>query len=79
MANHLPASTSTAADALLFPSEAAERLRTPEATLAYWRHIGVGPTWAKVGRRVVYRQSDLESWLEAQFAANGSQPGGLTA
>ena len=50
---------------LLDTPEAAAVLRTPAATLAYWRHIGYGPAFAKVGRRVFYRRGDLELWLEA--------------
>lgn len=43
-------------------------LGTPLGTLAYWRHIGEGPPWAKLGRRVVYRRSDVKAWVDAQFA-----------
>jgi DNA-binding transcriptional MerR regulator len=46
--------------------EAAERLRTPAATLRYWRHVGIGPKSFKIGRRVVYRRDDLEAWVETQ-------------
>ena len=39
-------------------------------TLAYWRQIGCGPSWARLGKRIVYRQSDVDAWIEAQFAAS---------
>lgn len=53
---------------LLTTEETAELTRTPSGTLAYWRHVGgVGPKWAKLGRRVVYRRADVESWIEEQF------------
>ena len=56
-------------DRLLMLEEVAERLRVPEATLRFWRHKGdTGPRSAKIGRRVVYRESDVNAWLEAQFA-----------
>lgn len=55
---------------LLTISEAAERLRTPPSTLRYWRLRGdSGPASFRVGRRVVYRESAVESWLTAQEAA----------
>lgn len=36
-------------------------------TLAYWRHIGTGPRWGKLGRRVVYTRSSVLAWIEEQF------------
>jgi len=59
--------------ALLTLSEAAEYLRTNEATMRYWRHIGEGPRSAKLGRRVVYRKEDVDAWIEAQFDAEENQ------
>lgn len=53
--------------ALLDPHEVADELRVPYSTLAYWRHIGKGPRWAKVGRRVVYRREDVVAWIGEQF------------
>lgn len=38
--------------------------------LAQWRHKGVGPAYYKIGRKVIYRGSDLNSWL----AANRVEP-----
>lgn len=39
-----------------------------ENTLAYWRHMGTGPKcWAKIGRRVCYRESGIIAWIDAQF------------
>ena len=57
---------------LLNPTEAAETIKSTPSTLAYWRHIGTGPKYAKVGRRVVYRRTDLEAWLDEQFAKAAS-------
>jgi len=56
-------------DPLLTTAEVSERLRTPVATLRYWRHIGTGPTSARLGRRVLYREVDVEKWLHDQFEA----------
>lgn len=38
--------------------------------LAQWRHKGVGPAYYKIGRKVIYRGSDLNAWL----AANRVEP-----
>ena len=54
------------APVLLTVAEAAEFLRTPVATLRYWRHLGIGPTGFRLGRRVVYSRADLISWLAQQ-------------
>ena len=50
-------------DQLLTLSEAADILRTPVATLRYWRHLGIGPDGFRVGRRVMYRIEDLDRWI----------------
>ena len=37
------------------------------STLATWRHEGRGPAFIKIsGKRVAYRGSDLNAWLEAR-------------
>lgn len=57
------------ADKLLTVSEVAEMTRLSAATLRYFRHEGTkGPKSAKLGRRVVYRESDVLAWIEAAFA-----------
>ena len=30
--------------------------------LARWRHINVGPAYYKLGRKIIYRGSDLNAW-----------------
>jgi DNA-binding transcriptional MerR regulator len=54
-------------DALLTGPEVAERLRVPEATLRFWRHKSKGPKGARIGARVVYRESDVERFITEQF------------
>ena len=49
--------------------EAAAYLRTPIATLRYWRHVGSGPHGFRVGRWVVFRRVDLDQWLTQQLHA----------
>ena len=57
------------ADKLLTVSEVAEMTRLSAATLRYFRHEGTkGPKSAKLGRRVVYRESDVLAWIEAAFS-----------
>lgn len=34
--------------------------------LAQWRHKGRGPTYYKLGRKIIYLGSDLNAWVEAQ-------------
>lgn len=54
---------------LMRPAEVAEMTGIPSGTLAYWRHVGSGPRWAKLGRRVCYRRADVEKWIEDAFDA----------
>ena len=58
---------------LITITEASARLRTPAATLRYWRHLGTGPKSFKIGRRVVYRRADLEAWIESQRVATADR------
>jgi hypothetical protein len=57
---------------LLTKEEVAEQLRRPPATLAFWRSKGLGPRSAKICGRVVYRQSDVERWIDEQFVVSGA-------
>lgn len=34
-------------------------------TIQWWRAKGRGPRYIKIGRRVVYRRCDLESYIKA--------------
>jgi hypothetical protein len=52
-------------DELLDEAEASVYIRTPAATLQWWRHKGRGPTYLKVGRRIFYRSSHLDAFLTA--------------
>lgn len=59
--------------ALLTTAEASAVLRTPVATLRYWRHVGTGPKSFTLGaRKVFYKRSDLDAWIEQQYAAGVS-------
>lgn len=49
--------------------ERAKREKLPPATLAQWGSQGKGPKYAKFGRHVRYRLSDVIAWENAQFGA----------
>jgi predicted DNA-binding transcriptional regulator AlpA len=54
-------------DRLLRPDEAGERLSGISAkTLERWRAEGYGPDYVRVGRRILYRSSALDAWVDAQ-------------
>jgi predicted DNA-binding transcriptional regulator AlpA len=55
-------------DRLLTSEEVAERLRRPVATVRFWRSTGKGPKGGNIGGHVLYRESDVEAWIEAEFA-----------
>ncbi len=59
-------------DQLLTLDEVATMTRLPVATLRYFRHRKVGPRSGKLGRRVVYRKSDVLAWIDAQFEYDGN-------
>lgn len=52
--------------------ELADYLRTNVGRLAKMRHTGEGPRFIKDGRRVLYRWSDVEAWLEASTRLKAS-------
>lgn len=52
-------------DPLYPPEMASGYLHTPPATLSWWRHIGRGPNYVKLGKRVFYRRSALDAFLNA--------------
>lgn len=56
---------------LLFIEETSEMTRLSENTLRFMRHQGRGPKSAKLGRRIVYRESDVQAWIDEQFADVG--------
>ena len=34
--------------------------------LAQWRHKNMGPAFYRLGRKILYRGTDLNAWAEAQ-------------
>lgn len=58
---------------LLLLPEVATMTRLSEDTMRWLRHTGAGPRSGKLGRRVVYRRSDVQAWIDAGFERD-SQP-----
>jgi hypothetical protein len=48
--------------------ELADRYRVPVKTPAEWASKGTGPRYAKFGRHVRYRLSDVFEWERKQYA-----------
>jgi predicted DNA-binding transcriptional regulator AlpA len=51
---------------LLTPAELEASYRIAKATLAKWRWNGSGPTYVKLGAKVLYRRSDVEAWIASR-------------
>jgi hypothetical protein len=54
--------TATEIDVNHDPRSAARRLRCAEQTLANWRHLRRGPAYIRLGRKIIYRESDLVAY-----------------
>lgn len=67
----IPADIDTA-----LPSQVAPVLGTTEAGLAQMRYRGTGPQFFKVGRKVVYRWSDVRNYLNANTIQRTDDPRG---
>lgn len=57
--------------ALRTPEDAARYLDIKPHTLAVWRWKGTGPAFIRVGRRIRYRQADLDAWLAQHTVPTG--------
>lgn len=53
---------------LMTMQEVAEATRTNIETLRYWRKTETGPKSFRMGRRVLYRTSDVNAWIDACVA-----------
>jgi excisionase family DNA binding protein len=59
--------------AYLTTEEVAELLRTTPETVRYWRHVGKGPKSFKIGRRVLYANEDVDSFIaDARASSSGN-------
>jgi hypothetical protein len=59
-------------DEYLLAEELEELCRAAHGTARYWRRIGYGPPYFKLGRRFLYRRSDVEAWLDELQAREGA-------
>ena len=50
---------------LITEAEARDQLRLPEHTLRRLRRLGRGPTFTRLGHRILYRVEDLDAWVRA--------------
>lgn len=56
------------------PAQVAKALHTTEASLAQMRYRGDGPIFVRAGkRRVLYRWSDVEQWVERSLHTRTDQ------
>jgi hypothetical protein len=53
-------------------TEAAAYLRTTVRVLRALRRASLGPRYARVGRRIIYRLADLQEWQVAQAQGAGA-------
>jgi predicted DNA-binding transcriptional regulator AlpA len=58
-------------DEIMLLPEVAKMTRLSEDTIRWLRHTGTGPRSGKLGRRVVYRRSDVQAWIDAGFERTG--------
>jgi predicted site-specific integrase-resolvase len=57
----------------LTAKEVAERLRVSPGTLSNWRVQGAGPDFMKMGSKVLYPLTKVESWERACLRSNTAQ------
>lgn len=49
----------------LWPQDlTASKLGVAKVTLAAWRRKMTGPPWVKIGKRVYYRPTDVNEWID---------------
>lgn len=50
---------------LLTTAEAAAFLHKPAGTLRYWRAVGAGPCYVKMGKTVLYEEAELVDFVKS--------------
>jgi hypothetical protein len=60
-------------DELLTEQSAAQRLHPSVKTLQAWRVRGFGPAFVRLGRRVLYRTSSLQRFIEVNTFTSTSE------
>ena len=59
-------------DRWLSRAEVAGRYQLPVKTVAEWASKGTGPRYARIGKHVRYRLSDVIDWETRQFHESGT-------
>jgi hypothetical protein len=54
--------------------EAGAHLKLSPRTLEKLRTLGGGPTFRKLGRRVMYARADLDAWADSRACESTSDP-----
>lgn len=57
------------AETFLTIQQVSEMLNLAEGTLRWMRHTGKGPDSFKLGRKIAYREVDVEAYIEQQLKA----------
>lgn len=60
---------------LLTLQETATRLRKTEKQLRWMLYAGTGPKSAKIGGRLVFREKDIDAFVEEAFATTAREAG----
>ena len=63
-------------DEFVTTEELAAELRVPVDTVHAWRYRGVGPPGVRIGRRVLYRRSDVDRWIAERAVSQTVRRGG---
>jgi hypothetical protein len=50
---------------LLTTNQAAAFLHKPAGTLRYWRSVGIGPSYVKLGKTVLYDEVELVNFVKS--------------
>lgn len=72
---HTRQNTASTDKPFLGTAEAADYLGLKRCTLEAWRCRGGGPRFAKFGRAVRYRLTDLDDWIESRTRENTIEQG----
>jgi predicted DNA-binding transcriptional regulator AlpA len=51
-------------------SEVSAETGIPEGTWRYWKHLGKGPKWVRLGRRLRAPESAVKEWLDEQMSGD---------
>jgi len=71
MATDIPTRDTAELPKLLSTRQLADYLQVPETTIYLWRTEGRGPVGFRVGKRLRFKASDVEQWLQEQAARAG--------